>query len=207
MKKWLCILINIVIIFSCASCTNFSNSERISVEETEKHFNKYVQDIEDCIEYSNIDDCNYFDSSFEDGWGKIYMNFKDYDIGLNIYLYNDIAFNNSFNLDELGYEKYAIFYENSFSNIDDMLNDDNSAFKIIQIILSNVEEENLTETDMKELLTTVKKEVSIPVFDYTEPCTLAEISILYRDITVRYYLYYRTSGTTSMYIEHIKFEG
>ena len=99
MKKIICLLLCALSIFFCSACSLSGNAKRISVEETEEHFNEYVADIDECIRLNEIEDYDTYDHSFSNTVGNIYLHFKN-DALINIYLAN------SGNSDTKGYETY-----------------------------------------------------------------------------------------------------
>ena len=93
MKKIICLLLCALSIIFCSACSLSGNAKRISVEETEEHFNKYVEDIKTCISNLGVTEiekinANYKFAEFSDGRGNISLNIND-DVTLDIDLYND----------------------------------------------------------------------------------------------------------------------
>lgn len=206
MKK-LYLLIYVITIFLLTSCGLISDVKRISPEETEIHFNDYLADIETCIKENNIDD-KYFDYFYEEDSGVIHFDFNENesDISLFIYLTNDRS--NPFGNDyELGLEKYRITYQRMFSNEYDILNVDNSAFKIIPVVLSNITKDTITEEDIKEHFLKCKDKIGIQNYDSTENnSTLINVDCNFNNVKTEYSLGYYENQEKN-YVEGIVFGG
>lgn len=202
MKKILCIILSVLLILSLASCNYSKSVKRISVEETENHFNEYVEDIANCMEKYDIK--GDYEYSFEDDSG--YILFSNEYLTLSISLYNDRF--NPFGEDfELGYEKYRVHYQTSISEADDMLDTDNPAFKIIPVALSNITGTTVTEEEVKEYFEEIKENTKVPhINSDEEQDDIIEIDSDFKDMHMSYSLSY-VKGITWFFSEVIVFGG
>lgn len=199
MKKIICLLLCALSIIFCSACSLRGNAKRISVEETEEHFNKYVADIDECIRLNGIDDYDKYEYSFPDTVGNIYLHFKN-DALINIYLAN------SGNSDTKGYETYSLLYVNDFSNEDYILSLDNSPISIFSVFLSNILNEKITQNEVNLFLQEFKNSIGTPSFDENEIIEKFEKDTHFRKIPVKYRLNHQIlDGGIEHYIEEIYF--
>lgn len=199
MKKIICLFLCALSIIFCSACSLSGNAKRISVEETEEHFNKYVADIDECIRLNEIEDYDTYDHSFSNTVGNIYLHFKN-DALINIYLAN------SGNSDTKGYETYSVLYVNDFSNEDNILNLDNSPISIFSVFLSNILNENITQNEVNLFLQEFKNSIGTPSFDENEIIEKFEKDTHFRKIPVKYRLNHQIlDGGIEHYIEEIYF--
>lgn len=199
MKKIICLLLCVLSIIICSACSLSGNAKRISVEETEEHFNKYVADIDECINLNGIDDYDKYEYSFPDTVGNIYLHFKN-DALINVYIAN------SGSNDTKGYETYSVLYVNDFSNEDNILNLDNSPISIFSVFLSNILNENITQNEVNLFLQKFKNSIGTPSFDENEIIDKFEKDTHFRKIPVKYRLNHQIlDGGMEHYIEEIYF--
>ena len=188
-------------IFSLTSC----NEKRIPVEKTKNNFNKYVEEIEKCKQQNNIIFDTYEDN-FKDNSGGINFTFaEDDNISVSFQLYND-RFNPFGENYKNGVEKYYIWYQREFNYIDNILNTENSAFKILPVILSNITSQNVTENETKQHFSELKETIQIPDCDYTKSeDNFIEESSNFKNVRIRYSLSY--SNINNKLYEVISFGG
>lgn len=210
MKKIICLLLCALSIIFCSACSLSGNAKRISVEETEEHFNKYVEDIKTCISNLGVTEiekinANYKFAEFSDGRGNISLNIND-DVTLDIDLYNDRS--NQFGEDyELGIEKYRICYNHTFSNQAEFLNADKVSLELIAVAFSDAIGETVTENEIQEFLLDCKKQISIPYYDLdVSKKEIVKFSSEYKNENFDYHLNYTAAGN-NRYFEAIVFGG
>lgn len=163
MKRKLCIILSVVLLLLLYSC-GFVTNKKVSIEETKKHFSRYVDDVKDCIEEHEIKEVNFDYNFYKDGFGTISF-YCEY-----FYLYFDL-YNDRENLfgdnSEFGLEKYRISYQREFLDADDILNTQNPSFKVLSVLLSDITEETVTEEEIKTFLSKIKENTKVPNFDNT----------------------------------------
>lgn len=181
MKKIICLLLSVLSIIICSACSLSGNAKRISVEETEEHFNKYVADIDECINLNGIDDYDKYEYSFPDTVGNIYLHFKN-DALINVYIAN------SGSNDTKGYETYSVLYENGFKDEDDILCFQNSVIKVFNVLFSDIMNENISPDEVNSFFKGLKDSIGKPDFDENEILEKLEKDVRFRKIPVRYKL-------------------
>lgn len=203
MKKIFSILLFLLLIISLCSCDILNTEDRISVEVTENRVNKIKSDIKNCLEKENII-YEPYNESFEDGYGNIDFTFDSHKIWLDIDIYND-RFNPIGDDYEEGVEKFKITYTRKFLDMDNYLKTDNEAFKIMPVVLSNVLDEDVTESELKEFLSTIKSKIPNLLTENADGDNLVEYNTDHNDISFTYLLG-KPSGTNGI-DESIYFSG
>lgn len=209
MRKIICLLLCTLSIIFCSACNLNDNVKRISVEETEAHFNNYVEDIRTCIENMGVTEIEKINTNskfaeFSDGRGNITLHIDDAILDIDLYNYKSNPFGKDY---ELGIEKYRICYNHTFSNQADFLAADKVSLELIAVAFSDAIGETVTENEIKEFLLDCKKQISIPYYD-TEVSKkeLVKFSSKYKNENFDYQLEYTAAGN-NRYFEAIVFGG
>ena len=147
-----------------------------------------------------------YEDNFKDNSGGINFTFaEDDNISVSFQLYND-RFNPFGENYKNGVEKYYIWYQREFNYIDNILNTENSAFKILPVILSNITSQNVTENETKQHFSELKETIQIPDCDYTKSeDNFIEESSNFKNVRIRYSLSY--SNINNKLYEVISFGG
>ena len=199
MKKIISLLLCVLSVFFCSSCSSGGNIKKISLDETKEHFNKYVADIDECINLNGIDDYDKYEYSFPDTVGNIYLHFKN-DALINVYIAN------SGSSDTKGYETYSVLYENSFEDEDDILCFQNSVIKVFNVLFSDIMNENISPDEVNSFFKGLKDSIGKPNFDENEILEKLEKDARFRRIPVKYKLNRQIlDGGIECYIEQIYF--
>lgn len=201
MKKLLCLILSIILLFSISSCTFERNIKRISVEQTEAHFNQCVENVKECIKENGFDDVN-FDYEFIDNSGSMFFYTDDYFLSVELYNNRENPFGKNY---ESGIEQFYIDYNRNFHDEKDVLNTENPSYKIIATALSYFIGEVVTEEELRVFFAQLKESVDIPDFDRSKNHTdLFHIDTKFKEQTVEYWIdyYSRSNGT---FMENIIF--
>lgn len=194
MKKLLCLILPIILLFSFSSCAFDRNMKRISVEQTEVHFNQCVEEVKGCIEKNGFDDVN-FNYEFIDNFGSIRFYSDGYFLSVELYNNRENPFGEDY---ESGIEQFYIGYNRDFHDEKDVLNTENPSYKIIATALSYFIGKAVTEEELSAFFAELKKSVDIPDFDSSKNNTdLFRIDTKFKEQTVEYRIdyYSRCNGT------------
>lgn len=206
MKRRLCLILSVVIIFLLTSCQFRDDVKRILPEETEKHYYEYVEAVENCIEENNIDAKDIY-KNCEDGHGHIMMNLDKKTSIMHIYLdnnrYNPLGENY-----ELGFETYKIYVERRFADAEDRLNESSSVLKIISVVLTKATGETVTEEELKEYFEQCKEDIELSDYDPEKlSVNLANVDSVFKNESFGYSLMFYPKYRRDAYSEQIQFGG
>lgn len=191
-----------LILASCNPNTNIN--DKISIEEMETYFNECIEDINVCLKENDLLDYDSYDHSFSNGVGNIYISYRN-ETSLNIYLANSSGV---LIKDNGGDEnvRYSIQYLRSFSDANEVLNSKNSVMIILQTVLSDILNKDVSQVDLEKFLLELKDDVNISEFSNYEILEKIERTANFKEIPIKYTLIRQvTSDGIEHYNEIIKF--
>lgn len=204
-KKITCLFLCAVCILICASCNPNTNiNDKINSEEMETYFNECVENIDECLKENDLFDYDSYDHSFLNGVGNIYISFHD-GTSLNVYLANSSGV---LIKDNGGDEnvRYSILYSRSFSDVNEVLNSKNSVMIILQAVLADILDKDVSQTDLEKFLLELKDDVDTSEFSNYEISEKIEKTANFKEIPITYRLMRQvTSDGIEHYNETIKF--
>ena len=206
MKKSLCLILSAITIFLFTSCHFGNNAKRISPEETEKHYYKYVEAVENCIEENDIK-AKDIATHFDNGHGYIMMLLDKRSTRLHINIDNN-RYNPLGKDYESGFETYKIYVERRFADADDRLIESSSVLKIISTVLTEATGENVTEEEIKEYFEQCKEDIELSDYDPEKlSVNLANVDGMYKNEHFGYSLMFYPKYLRDAYSEQLQFGG
>lgn len=179
MKKFICVFMSLVLMMLFVSC-DFRKLKDTSIEETEVHFNTYLEHVKSYLKQNSIDYYYYY--YFEDGYGTINIFFDNGEVNNNIYirLYNDS-----------NRERYYVQSQIHYKDINNILNIKKIEYELLYIVFSHITENTVTKDEFYYSLLQIKNNLNIPYYDTTETqWHLTNCSLDVNDVHIRYELSY-----------------
>lgn len=145
MKKYLSIIVSVIVIISLSSCSS-DKIYKIPISETKEHFNSYVEVLH---EYKD-----YMDAFWYGREGYIMYDFGSSSIDFELYnhLPDELFSLKKNTADDDGYEKYRLYAQRKFEHITDLCNFDEKYSDIISVLLSKVTYKNIPVDDIEKVL-------------------------------------------------------